>query len=288
MFFFVSRPPPKFPRRAAPNFIEPPTVPSNASPPARRSIDKVATSSSTSSSLERNIKPSELFRQKSSDSLDVKLAAINNRKTEPVDMSKFSKSSDLAGEFEKKLAKSESMKSNQSSTGSLSGVTASPTGSLDKASHAKSHVMTSSSSNNNDSPTGSLDKASCKANISTGSRESLASGGIIDGRIKSYESISSLSSDSIKVSGGGGGSAGGHHQGNEPYYDTVPMDNNGDGEYVYIQSGGNGSSSSRDDISMAGSTLPLPRPRSQTSVHVTEPESPGRSPNYANLNYFLQ
>lgn len=112
-------------------------------------------------------------------------------------------------------------------------------------------------------------------------------------QIKSYESISSLSSDSIK--------AGGQALDNEPYYDTVPMDN-GDGDYVYIQAGGGttgsgggaggtGSTSSRDDISTAGSTLPMPAyPRSQNSsqasVHV-EPESPGKSSNYVNINYFL-
>lgn len=99
-------------------------------------------------------------------------------------------------------------------------------------------------------------------------------------QIKSYESISSLSSDSIKV---------GHNFDHEPYYDTVPLDN-GDGEYVYIQAGGTGSTSSRDDISNAGSTLPMPPNAktysSQTSI-LTEPESPGRSSNYVNIDYFL-
>lgn len=75
----------------------------------------------------------------------------------------------------------------------------------------------------------------------------------------------------------------------EPYYDTVPMDN-GDGDYVYIQAGGTGSTSSRDDISNAGSTLPMPASypksyHSQSSVF-TEPESPGRSSNYVNIDYF--
>lgn len=93
-----------------------------------------------------------------------------------------------------------------------------------------------------------------------------------------------------------------HHQPleHEPFYDTVPMDNGGgivDDEYVYIQAGGKGSStSSRDDISNAGSTLPMSAAHgsrshpisysSQTSI-VTEPESPGRSSNYVNLDYFL-
>lgn len=72
---------------------------------------------------------------------------------------------------------------------------------------------------------------------------------------------------------------------------------NGDGEYVYIQAGGTGSSqSSRDDVSNAGSTLPMTaatsvahHPKSyssQTSI-LTEPESPGRSSNYVNIDYFL-
>lgn len=96
-------------------------------------------------------------------------------------------------------------------------------------------------------------------------------------QIKSYESISSNSSDSKILE-------------NEPFYDTVPLDN-GEGDYVYIQSGGNGSNSSRDDISTAGSTLPMPPNKresmngSQSSVF-GEPESPGR--NYANLEYFLR
>lgn len=80
-----------------------------------------------------------------------------------------------------------------------------------------------------------------------------------------------------------------------------------DGEYVYIQAGGNGSSaSSRDDISNAGSTLPMSAAHaaataynnasssrlhpisyaSQSSI-LSEPESPGRTSNYVNLDYFL-
>lgn len=92
--------------------------------------------------------------------------------------------------------------------------------------------------------------------------------------------------------GPGGSSAAQAEQ--EHYYDTVPLEN-GDGDYVYIQAGGTGtgSTSSRDDISTAGSTLPLPvsHPRShnssQTSVQL-EPESPGRSSNYVNIDYFIQ
>lgn len=257
---FLSRPPPKFPRRAAP--VEPPTVPTLSSSPARKDSD-----SSPSSSLERNIKPSEIFRQKSSDSLDLKVQAAKK------DINKFSKSSDLiAEEFGKKLAKSESLKSTQSSSGSL--------GSRDTKSTA--------------SPTGSLEKIS-RAGNSVGSKESINSGitsGVASTKIKSFESISSLSSDSVKI---------GQHIESEPYYDSVPVETH-DGEFVFIQStnanttntmtstGTTGSSSSRDEVvSNAGSTLPMnikSQLNSQTSV--IEPESPGRSSNYVNIDYFLK
>ncbi|XP_059617838.1 active breakpoint cluster region-related protein isoform X2 [Phlebotomus argentipes] len=272
------RPPPKFIRRAAP--VDPPTVPGTASVVARKSAD----SDSPSSSLERNIKPSDIQRQKSSDSVDVKLAKVDGRKIK-------------SENYEKTRLASESIRSSssQSPTGSLNTQAAhvtttassggSPTGSLEKVPENRT----------TDSPTGSLEKINARANDNqqnVGSKESLASQGAISERIKSYESISSLSSDSMK--------AGGPLLDNEPYYDTVPMDN-GDGDYVYIQSGGGGttdsggkgagSTSSRDDISTAGSTLPMPAyPRSQNSsqasVHV-EPESPGKSSNYVNINYFL-
>ena len=254
---FISSPPPKFPRRAAP--VEPPTVPVLSSSPGRKDSD-----SSPSSSLERNIKPSEIFRQKSSDSLDIKTKK---------DINKFSKSSDLiAEEFGKKLAKSESLKSTQSSSGSL--------GSRDTKSTA--------------SPTGSLEKISRGGN-SVGSKESINSGinsGVASQKIKSFESISSLSSDSVKI---------GQNIESEPYYDTVPIEAH-DGDYVFIHSnnanttntmtstGTTGSSSSRDEVlSNAGSTLPMNMKShlsSQTSM--VEPESPGRSSNYVNIDYFLK
>lgn len=71
----------------------------------------------------------------------------------------------------------------------------------------------------------------------------------------------------------------------EPYYDSVAGD---PGEYVYIK-GGRGSST--DDISSNASTLPLPAPRSHTSSLASvscEPESPGKSSNYVNIEYFIQ
>lgn len=181
------------------------------------------------------------------------------------DNNKFSKSSDLiAEEFGKKLAKSESLKSTQSSSGSL--------GSRDTKSTA--------------SPTGSLEKISRGGN-SVGSKESINSG-VASQKIKSFESISSLSSDSVKI---------GQHIENEPFYDTVPIevhDNdfafNGNATNTMTSTGTTGSSSSRDEVlSNAGSTLPMnikSHLSSQTSV--IEPESPGRSSNYVNIDYFLK
>lgn len=246
------------------------------------------------------MKPSEIFRQKSSDSLEVKVSSSSSRKEKS---NALSKSSDLlADEFGKKLAKSESLKSTQSSSGSLgSGTTkstASPTGSLDKL------AIINNSQQYSDSPTGSLGKIP-RVNLNSsdaGSKESLQGHpNNSAGKIKSFESISSLSSDSMKIS---------QNIENEPYYDTVPVESN-EGDYVYIQPNGQnsnnntgtitstgttGSSSSRDDISStAGSTLPLTiafhhHHKSHTSSQnsVIEPESPGKCSNYVNIDYFLR
>lgn len=224
---------------------------------------------------------------------------ISSRK----DKSALSKSSDLLNdEFGKKLAKSESLKSTQSSSGSLgSGTTkstASPTGSLDKLAVVSQQY--------HESPTGSLGKIprvglnphhSDSIN-SVGSKESLhghganSSGGVISNKIKSFESISSLSSDSMKIS---------QHIENEPYYDTVPVESH-DNEFTFLQAATNntgtitstgttGSSSSRDDVSStAGSTLPMPfnrHPHSNSQSSVLEPESPGKNSNYVNIDYFM-
>ncbi|XP_038104088.1 active breakpoint cluster region-related protein isoform X3 [Culex quinquefasciatus] len=271
------RPPPKYPRRAAP--VEPPVIPAAAMQNLRRDQQQQSSDGTPDSSLERNLKPSEIYRQKSSDSLDVKLRSSRT-------------ASELAEEFagRPRLPKSDSLKSKSSTdspTGSLGkNVGASPTGSLGKLAHT---------AGSSDSPTGSLGKKESSLQ-SVGSRESLASTGggggmrAISERIKSYESISSISSDSMRE-GTGGSSSGAQVAEQEHYYDTVPLEN-GEGDYVYIQAGGTGSTSSRDDISTAGSTLPLPasHPRShnssQTSVQL-EPESPGRSSNYVNIDYFI-
>lgn len=215
------------------------------------------------------------MRQKSSDSLDVKLASVY-RKTTP-ELSKYSMG--LADEFGRRVVKAESLEKSTKRPEKVVKRAQSPTASLGKASPTGS-LSKFGTSRSTDSPTDSLGKVSNRANESIGSKESLASQGHISERIKSYESISSLSSDSIKVC---------QALEHEPYYDTVALDN-GDGDYVYIQAGGTGSTSSRDDISNAGSTLPMPAvPKNYTSQSsiITEPESPGRSSNYVNIDYFL-
>lgn len=163
--------------------VEPPTIPIAVQ--SKRELSS-STSESPSSSLEHNIKPSDILRQKSHDALDAKSLAAN-RKTTP-DLSKSSKSSEVAEELGRIIGKSESleknkrpgdaMKINQSPTGSLgktvSALGASPTGSLSKFSSAR---------HGTDSPTGSLGKMDKKGNDSTlqsvGSKESLASQGYI-------------------------------------------------------------------------------------------------------------
>lgn len=66
----------------------------------------------------------------------------------------------------------------------------------------------------------------------------------------------------------------------EPYYDQVPVDPN-DGEYVYIQAGGTGSST--DEGSSGTSTLPL---SAKAPTAPRAPDSPP-APNYVNIHYFI-
>lgn len=141
--------------------MEPPVIPAAAMQNLRR--DQQQSSDGTpDSSLERNLKPSEIYRQKSSDSLDVKLRSSRT-------------ASELAEEFSgrPRLPKSDSLKSKSSTdspTGSLGkNVGASPTGSLGKLAHT---------AGSSDSPTGSLGKKGTESSLqSVGSRESLASTG---------------------------------------------------------------------------------------------------------------
>ncbi|XP_036318083.1 active breakpoint cluster region-related protein isoform X2 [Rhagoletis pomonella] len=304
------RPPPKNIRR-----VEPPTIPGQLSSSPKRDSPFVgssmplpsgsgnlSSSESPGNSLERNIKPSDILRQKSPESLEAKTLAAN-RKTTP-ELGKFNPP-DLMEELGRKVGKSESLEktkrseitTTQSPTGSLgrtistqsrnvsgpprgsgAAVGASPTGSLNKPS--KLAVADSSSTNSLEKKSrSSLQAADSESGQSqiVGSKESLASQGISE-IIKSYESVSSLGSDCAKAP---------QHLDNEPYYDTVPLDN-GEGEYVYIKPGGTGSSSSRDDLSTPGSTLPIGSATHLSSqASVTDPESPGRSSNYVNIDYFL-
>ncbi|XP_063536599.1 active breakpoint cluster region-related protein [Cydia strobilella] len=158
-----------------------------------------------------------------------------------------------------------------------------------------------------DSPPSSLGRRlrGAESRESIGSRASTPS---ISERVKSYESINSLSSER-KRSGGAAtplsideeastpdtpGDTGGEPASlesipagpeDEPYYDQVPQDIN-DGEYVYIQAGGTGSSA--DDASSGASTLALATPAAPQAP--TAPDSPpvATAPNYVNIHYFIQ
>ncbi|KAL7742511.1 hypothetical protein ACLKA6_013317 [Drosophila palustris] len=320
------RPPPKNVRR-----VEPPTIPipnpnpnphphphqlssspKRETPYAGSTMPLPGSGESPGSSLERNIKPSDILRQKSSENLESKYAA--NRKTTP-ELSKLANTPELMEELGRKMVgKTDSLEHTKRGGNDINGsnggggslgrtastpgrqaltitgrgsghVGASPTGSLNKTTAKLAAVDSSSTSSLEKKSRGSLQTASDAENSSSaqrsaGSKESLASQGISE-VIKSYESVSSLSSDSAKQA------ALDRQADNEPYYDSVPLDNgNGDGEYVFIKPGRTGSSSSRDDLSTPGSTLPMAQLSSQASV--TDPESPGRTSNYVNIDYFIQ
>ncbi|XP_068154512.1 active breakpoint cluster region-related protein isoform X2 [Drosophila tropicalis] len=323
------RPPPKAIRHVAP-----PTIPSQLSSSPKRgdhptyagsTMPLPGNSSSTDSpgnSLERNIKPSDILRQKSSENLDSKYAS--NRKTTP-ELGKLANANpELMEELGRKMVSKTEEKSSASTTGGSLGRTASnpgraltpgrsPTGSLNKTNKLATTDSSSTSSlekksrNNLQASSETVAEATAGSSHSNtqgsvGSKESLASQGISE-VIKSYEFVSSLSSDSAKQQQQQQVAAAAQHQqlqqsiDNEPYYDSVPLDN-GDGEYVFIKPGRTGSSSSRDDLSTPGSSsttttntnqqLPsmmAAQLSSQTSV--TDPESPGRTSNYVNIDYFL-
>ncbi|CAH0715454.1 unnamed protein product, partial [Brenthis ino] len=162
-----------------------------------------------------------------------------------------------------------------------------------------------------DSPPSSLGRRLRNAE----SRESIASRAStpsISERVKSYESINSLSSER-KRSGGAATPRSIDEEvtsttpelpeasdksapaslesipavvpaaDDEHYYDQVPVDIN-DGEYVYIQAGGAGSST--EEGSSGTSTLPLSAPASAPPA----PDSPlcATAPNYVNIHYFIQ
>ncbi|XP_030380945.1 active breakpoint cluster region-related protein isoform X2 [Scaptodrosophila lebanonensis] len=319
------RPPPKATRR-----VEPPTIPNSqqlSSSPKREmpfvgssmplpstgsSGGSLSSSESPGNSLERNVKPSDVLRQKSSENLEAKSTYAANRKTTP-ELSKLANTPELMEELGRKVGggsvKADSLEHAKRAEGaaaagggslgrtgstpsrtltpgrsSIGTVGASPTGSLNKNSAKLAAADSSSTSSLEKKSRSSLQASDIEATVggstannqrSAGSKESLSSQGRSE-VIKSYESVSSLSSDSAKAAA--------HQADNEPYYDSVPLDN-GDSEYVFIKPGRTGSSSSRDDLSTPGSTLPMAQLSSQASV--TDPESPGRTSNYANIDFFL-
>lgn len=219
------RPPPKYAGRRAAAIPSVP-VPAVSSPKSKEL---------KSSSLERNLKPSDMLRQGSTDSLDI----ISEQRR---------------SEFEPgKLFKSDSRSSVSSTPHELRD---------DKSSSSGSKEMRPSSKAGSKESIGSIDMAE---------------------KAKSYGSLSSLNSDGLKTSHGG------EH---EHHYDTVPNDN-GEGDYVYIQpnahSPGNPSASAQLLASEAG-TLPLASPSIQQryTSSLIEPDSPGRDSNYVNIDYFLQ
>ncbi|XP_053609190.1 active breakpoint cluster region-related protein isoform X2 [Plodia interpunctella] len=168
-----------------------------------------------------------------------------------------------------------------------------------------------------DSPPSSLGRRMRNAE----SRESIASRAStpsISERVKSYESINSLSSER-KRSGGAATPRsideevtsttpdlpeGSEDKSapislesipavvpteDEPYYDQVPADMN-DGEYVYIQAGGTGSST--DDGSSGTSTLALSAaasaPPDPSAPRAPDSPPTATAPNYVNIHYFIQ
>lgn len=229
------RPPPKIATRR----VEPPVVPPSATKKYEETPD---------SSLERNIKPSDIFRQKSNESLESrssgsgKVASSSN-----IENSSKVKPSDLREEFERRLHKSESLEKTKTKN------TDSPTGSLGKIS-----VENSSNKCYRVGGTGSLDKAAFKGSDSlktTDSRESLISNGANSDKMKSYESASSVESlRNIEES----------YLDREPYYDTVPVED--------------------ETLTMPSRSYK----NSERSSSQVDPESPGHHSNYVNINYFLE
>ncbi|XP_075154378.1 rho GTPase activating protein at 1A isoform X3 [Haematobia irritans] len=311
------RPPPKNMRR-----VEPPTIPESvlsSSPkrdtafvgstiPLPSTSGNLSSSESPANSLERNVKPSDILRQKSSESIESK-NFMQKRKTTP----DINKHTEFLEELGQKINKSESLEKTKrpdlnyshSPTGSLGRTGPNIQNSVNRTTQGRpaGYPLTgsspTSSMNKNtklttadNTSTGSLDKKSRTSlqpgdaessfgqGRNIGSKESLSSQGISE-IIKSYESVSSLSSESVRAN-----QMAENEQ--EHLYDTVPLDN-GDDEYVYIKPGSTGSFSSRDDLSTPGSVVPM-----SSNIHLssqasfTDPESPGRSANYVNFGSFAQ
>lgn len=98
-------------------------------------------------------------------------------------------------------------------------------------------------------------------------------------QIKSYESISSLSSDGLKIGtmgSGGGSSTHGSAFVSEPYYDTVPIEETDDEIEAEI------SNSSSKNISSSSSKMFDRQISADVGGHIGE-----RTSNYMNIDYFL-
>lgn len=108
--------------------------------------------------------------------------------------------------------------------------------------------------------------------------------------MRSYESISSNSTDSTRTANEAGNALGGGgiNGGNEHLYDSVATDNGDAGEYVYVKAGssstgirGGGYSSSRDNLSTNSGNV------SGGGVAGDADSNSGVS-NYVNIDYFIQ
>lgn len=172
------RPPPKNIRR-----VEPPTIPGQLSSSPKRDTPYIgsimplssasgnlSSSDSPGNSLERNVKPSAILRQKSPESMEAK-ALISNRKTTS-DLGKFNPP-DLIEELGRKVGKSESLEKTKRSD---MAITQSPTGSLGRTVSIQNRNVTAGRTSGTAvgvSPTGSLNKPSKLAVADSSSTNSL-------------------------------------------------------------------------------------------------------------------
>lgn len=80
----------------------------------------------------------------------------------------------------------------------------------------------------------------------------------------------------------------------EPYYDSVALDDLTQSKSIphnstplkHIYAGEKESSS--ENVFTTSSTLPLPAKRNTGSDHLPEPQSPGTTSNYVNIEYFIK
>lgn len=127
---------------------------------------------SPASSLERNIKPSDILRQKSSENLESKYAA--NRKTTP-ELSKLANTPELMEELGRKMVgKTDSLEHAKRSDGGGGGGQSSNGGSLGRTSSTPARALTPAGRGTvGASPTGSLNKTAKLAAADSSSTSSL-------------------------------------------------------------------------------------------------------------------